>query len=222
MPREKRWDKDKVVELYGRDMGDRIYKIPIIKEGMMDRLIWFHDPQGLYSSKSSYSWLVLKKIGCGLHKIFWRAMWKLKLPSKVLIVLSRVGHDLLPTLSKIDAFSPLTSLICPKCGEADETLIHALRDYPKARDVLVHGGINGRILSPRWLNGIDWLESTMRLLDKPAFECFMMVLWNLWNTRNNLVFKGKKDEPRVVWDRAAQFFQDFQIHNLYLPTMIPR
>lgn len=143
-------------------------------------------------------------------------MWKLKLPPKVRIFLWRVSHNLLPTSSKIAALNPLTSSLCPKCGEADETLTYALCDCPKARNVLVHGGIDGRILSSGWTTGVDWIESMMRLLDKPAFECFVMVFWNIWNARNNMVFKGSMDEPRVVWDR------DFRIYNLYQPALIPK
>lgn len=61
----------------------------------------------------------------------------------------------------------------------------------------------------------------MRFLDKLTLECFVIVLWNIWNARNNLVFKGSMVEPRLVWDRAAQFNHDFRIHNLFQPAMIP-
>lgn len=56
---------------------------------------------------------------------------------------------------------------------------HALRDCPKAREVLTYGEVDGRILRSEWSTGVDWIESIMRLLDKPTFECFVMVLWNI-------------------------------------------
>lgn len=62
----------------------------------------------------------------------------------------------------------------------------------------------------------------MRFLEKPAFECFILVLWNVWNDRNNLLFKGCMDEPKTVWNRAVQFCQDFRIHNLFNAAMCPK
>lgn len=103
-------------------------------------------------------------------------MCKLKLPLKVRIFLWRVGHNLLPTNSKIVALNPTTNPLYPKCGVADETLTHALCDCSKAREVLVHDGIDGRILSSGWMTSTDWIESTIRLLNKSAFECFVLVL----------------------------------------------
>lgn len=40
------------------------------------------------------------------------------------------------------------------------------------------GGIDGRILQFDWKSEIDWLESSMKLVDKQAFECLVTVLWN--------------------------------------------
>lgn len=65
------WDRGKVIELYGFDIGNKICEISIIKEGLVDRMIWFHTPQGVYSMKFGYTWLVLQKAGFGLHRNFW-------------------------------------------------------------------------------------------------------------------------------------------------------
>lgn len=202
------WDKDRVINLYGPVMGNRICELPIVKEGLADRIVWFHDHQGVYSTKSGYSWLSLHKIGYNPHRNFWRILWKLKLPPKVRIFLWRVSHNLLPTNAKIAAINPAFNSLCPKCGVDVETLMHALRDCGKTRDVLTHGGVDGRILSSEWNTGIDWLESVIRFLDKPAFKCFNLVLWNIWNDRNNMLFKGHMDEPKIVWHRAVQFCND--------------
>lgn len=40
----------------------------------------------------------------------------------------------------------------------------------------MHGGIDGRVLNSKWTMGIDWLESTMRLVDRKAFACFILIL----------------------------------------------
>lgn len=111
--------------------------------------------------------------------------------------------------------------LCPHYKNATETIIHALRDCDHAQAILRIGGIDGRILSAEWETGIDWLKSSMRLVDKQAFECLITVLWNSWNARNNLLFRGVLDDPKVVWERDVNFNDEFHLHNLYNEPMIP-
>lgn len=62
----------------------------------------------------------------------------------------------------------------------------------------------------------------MRLLDSKAFECLIMALWNIWNSRNNFVFCNLDEDPKIIWDRAVAFCQEFRLHNLSLPPMLPK
>lgn len=71
------WNKQRVKELYGVDLGNRICNLLIVREDMDDRIIWFHSPSGAYSTKSGYSWLILRKVGYRPHRLFWRLVWKL-------------------------------------------------------------------------------------------------------------------------------------------------
>lgn len=106
--------------------------------------------------------------------------------------------------------------MCLKCGGADETMVHALRDCFKARDTLMHGGIDDRVLNSEWITCIDWLESAMRLMGCKAFECFILILWNIWNFRNNFVFRGMDEDSKIVWEIAANFYKEFRLHFSYL------
>ncbi|KAK5785157.1 hypothetical protein PVK06_039709 [Gossypium arboreum] len=111
-----------VLVLYKEFMVGHIYDIPILPHGPSDKMVWFHNVHGIYTTKSSYSWLLLKSIGGG-----------------------------------------------------DETMIHALRNCPKAGD-LITGGIDNRLLTKEYELCIDWLEDSIRLLDKKAFEDFISTL----------------------------------------------
>ncbi|MBA0849430.1 hypothetical protein Goshw_015967 [Gossypium schwendimanii] len=68
---------------------------------------------------------------------------------------------------------------------------------------------------------IDRLEDSMRTFDKKALEDLFVVLWNIWNSRNNFVFRGK-EEARTFWDRACQLSNYFRIHNLSSQPILPR
>lgn len=170
------WDRSKVLDTYGEVMGDRICDLPLLNEGQDDKRIWYHSHNGIYSTKTGYSWLILKKIGYGPHRCFWRIIWKLKLHPKVRIFLWRVGHNLLPTNVKIKNLKSDHNSSYPRCNSSDETLIHALRDCIKSKVVLMNGGFDDRLLNSDWQEGIDWLEEVTRSLDKKAFECLTMVV----------------------------------------------
>ncbi|KAA3472878.1 Ribonuclease H-like superfamily protein [Gossypium australe] len=140
------WQENRILELFGEFLRDQIYKIPIIHDGQDDHRIWFHNPYGIFSSKSTYSWLILKQIGFGPYRIFWRIIWKLKTLPKICIFCWRLGHDILPTYEKIASIRSDFNSIFPRCGNDKKTLIHALKDCPKARVVLEYGGFNNILL----------------------------------------------------------------------------
>lgn len=87
--------------------------------------------------------------------------------------------------------------------------MHALKDCPKAQTVLSYDGLNRRILNFETTCGIDWLEHAMHFLDKHSFEDFLVVLWNIWNARNNSMFRGIDEDARIIWDRAKTLEGDF-------------
>ncbi|MBA0866181.1 hypothetical protein Goshw_018646 [Gossypium schwendimanii] len=97
----RRWNVNKVKKVYGHDWGDKICNISIGNEEQEDKMIWFHNPHGCFTSKSTYSWLLLKEMGYGPHRYFWKALWKLDTLSKIRVFTWRVGHEILPMSSKI-------------------------------------------------------------------------------------------------------------------------
>ncbi|MBA0624783.1 hypothetical protein Godav_010072 [Gossypium davidsonii] len=121
------------MEIYGDYLGDQIYKIPILHNGPDDYRIWFHSLLGSYSTKSAYSWLTLKHVGFGPHRLFWRLAWKLQILPMIRIFCWRLGHDILPIYEKISSIRREFNNMCPRCGSAKETLIHALKDCPRAK-----------------------------------------------------------------------------------------
>ncbi|MBA0702112.1 hypothetical protein Goari_022061, partial [Gossypium aridum] len=70
---------------------------------------------------------------------------------------------------------------------------------------------------------VDWIEDVARTLDKKAFSDFIMVLWNIWNSRNNRVFRDVEEEAKVIWERVTTTLsQDFLILNLLEKPMLPK
>ncbi|MFQ6620080.1 hypothetical protein Gotur_000771 [Gossypium turneri] len=203
-------------------MGDYICKIPFLPNGPEDLRIWFHNPQGSYSTKSAYSWMTLKKVGYGPHHFFWYLTWKLQTLPKIKIFYWRLGHDILPTYKNISRIQRDFNSMCPICGIERETLIHALRECPSARAVLRHGGLNQKLLEGTYDRCVDWIEDAARVMDKKAMSGFITTLWNIWNSRNSKVFRNMEEDAKVTWNRAAALNRDFRIFNLLDRSMIPK
>ncbi|KAK5802755.1 hypothetical protein PVK06_030374 [Gossypium arboreum] len=141
------WDVNKVKQVYGQDWSLKICDIPIGDVDQEDKIIWFHNIHGCFTSKSAYSWILLKDMGYGPHRFFWRALWKLDTLPKIRVFTWCVGHEVLPTNGKIASIRPGFNKGCPRCGAETETLLHALRDCPTSREVLSIGGWSRSFIS---------------------------------------------------------------------------
>ncbi|MBA0636560.1 hypothetical protein Godav_021867, partial [Gossypium davidsonii] len=49
------WNKERVKELYESYMGDQICNLPLNRNGSNDRMVWFQNPYGYFTSKMAYS-----------------------------------------------------------------------------------------------------------------------------------------------------------------------
>ncbi|KAK5836054.1 hypothetical protein PVK06_011800 [Gossypium arboreum] len=87
----------------------------------------------------------------------------------------RASHDLLPTNVKISSIKQNVGQGCLRCGSGDETTIHALKECPKAYEILSFGGIDGRLLDIEFELCIDWLEVSKCVLDRKRFK---ILLWS--------------------------------------------
>ncbi|KAK5819934.1 hypothetical protein PVK06_024969 [Gossypium arboreum] len=140
---------------------------------------------------------------------------------KINIFSWRIGYNILPTFDNIARIRQGFQNICPRCKDREEMLIHAMKDCQKACEILAAGGLNNRLLTGEYTNCIDWLEDVFHELDKKAAADFLTLLWNSWNDRNNMIFKGKMDEAVTVWERATMLSKDFRIYNMTEPAIIP-
>ncbi|KAK5812335.1 hypothetical protein PVK06_027764 [Gossypium arboreum] len=132
-----------------------------------------------------------------------RLMWKLQTLAKIRIFCWRLRHDILPTYEKIFGICREVNSTYPRCRTEKETLLHALRNCPRVKDVLVYGGLNNMVLEGCNGRCVDWIKDVARSLDKKAFSDFITVLWNIWNSQNNRVFRGVKKEAKVTRDKTA-------------------
>ncbi|MBA0575532.1 hypothetical protein Golob_006879 [Gossypium lobatum] len=65
-----------------------------------------------------------------------------------------------------------------------------MKDCLKARAMLEFSGLNNKFLGGDYSRCIDWIEDIAHELDNKVISDFITVLWNIWNSRNNSIFRG--------------------------------
>lgn len=85
--------------------------------------------------------------------------------------------------------------MCPRCGMASESTLHALRDCVKVRSIwekVLHTANNPSFFTD---SCTDWLCSNLsnhQSHNNRNWDCiFGVTIWHVWRVRNNFVFKGK-------------------------------
>ncbi|KAG8501277.1 hypothetical protein CXB51_003369 [Gossypium anomalum] len=188
------WNKNSVLTLYGESMRDQICKLPILYNSHDDQRIWFYNPNGFFSTKSAYSWLILKQVRYGPHRIFWRIIWKLNTLPKIRIFCWRLGHEILPTYKKIASIRSDFNNTCLRCGNDKEKLINAMKDCPKARAMLEFGGFNNKFLGVEEDAKVTWERAASLVQD---FQIFKLVEAPMLQ-RMKVDKEWKKPAPGVV------------------------
>lgn len=112
-----------------------------------------------------------------------------------------------------------SSDLCPLCKKDPETILHVLRDCPKAKQIW--GSILGQtmLLNFNNLSLYDWLEGNIKeeLYDTLIVgwnERFMSTIWWIWKWRNSFIFReneinlqSKLDFLRSVWSDTEEAFR---------------
>ncbi|KAH1056918.1 hypothetical protein J1N35_034983 [Gossypium stocksii] len=127
----KRWKRERVMELYGKSIGEQICNITIPHNDIKDSLTWIQNPHGFYTSKSAYSWLSLKRIDFGPYRIFRRIIWNLKMLPKIKVFSWRIVHDILPTYDNIARIRQNFSTTSPRCKNNAETFASRFERRPR-------------------------------------------------------------------------------------------
>jgi len=99
-------------------------------EMVEDALIWSHNKNGVYTTKSGYSWLIQSADSTTdtSSNLTWAWIWKLKIPKKFKLLVWLVCHNVVPTLSLLHHRHIAPTATCSRCGESEETVLHCLRD----------------------------------------------------------------------------------------------
>ncbi|XP_030970640.1 uncharacterized protein LOC115991023 [Quercus lobata] len=187
--------------------AEAIYRIPLSRWCVPDKLFWLHNKNGRYLVKSDYHtarylWNELKQDGEGSNpkpgSEIWARIW-------------HACHNILPTLERLRQRRIIENALCPICMQAPETIVHALWECGAAQDVWA--GYPQRALQ-KGLNAqasiLQLVEELMQRLSEDALEAFLVQCWLLWHRRNRVVHGGLLQEPGVLIDQAKSLLAEYK------------
>nr|KYP70286.1 Putative ribonuclease H protein At1g65750 family [Cajanus cajan] len=137
----------------------------------LDHFVWRSDTSGCYTAASGYHFLTPGLAAEG--DAVWKKLWKIMIPEKVKFFLWQCLHLALPT-NQVRADRRLSeSGACSRCSCPQKTILHALRDCPYSREVLMSGGCS-RGWSFSVMDCFQWLKGI--ILHKEAITSITMFL----------------------------------------------
>ncbi|KAK9987987.1 hypothetical protein SO802_028226 [Lithocarpus litseifolius] len=138
-------------ELFLPHDAQAILSIPLSIRKPPDRMVWAFTPKGQFTVNSAYkvalspSQASTSPLGSTSNNqqtsVFWKTLWRLKVPSKFRSFAWRACKNVLPTKSNLHSRKVLDDPTCEACGNSVETIGHALWACDKAQEVWRASGI---------------------------------------------------------------------------------
>ncbi|XP_074352643.1 uncharacterized protein LOC141691787 [Apium graveolens] len=154
MEQENKWDEDILNDICNDRDAKLIKRIPLPAFDKKDSRFWLFDDKGVFTVKSCYRKLL------GEHNtsqgIFWRKLWAIKLPKKVVNFMWRACNSCLPTAVALVTKRVQIDVKCPQCRTGNKDAIHVLFTCSFARYKWVWDKINMSAFG---------VHATMSLLD---------------------------------------------------------
>jgi hypothetical protein len=198
MNNDKKWLTHKIMQLFSHAAAEEILKVPLMSEVSDDCLVWTEEQNGEYSVRTGYKLLMREREDGRRHgtRESWSSLWKIRAPPKAKHLLWRICRDCLPTTVRLrQHYVPCTS-ICQLCEEEVEDEWHVLFGCTASSQSWTAAGLSS-IINSRLLEFTDVKNLIHDICSKENKELagrFAVMVWSLWNNRNNWIWNNEKSE----------------------------
>jgi len=126
-----------------QEVSDYINSVSFrFNDAIEDQIIWPHNKNGVYTTKSGYKWLISQSGAANTSTQSWSWIWSLRVPEKYKFLIWLACSSAVPTLTVLHHHNSVPSPICTRCGTHEETFFHCMRDCRFFRDIWQHVGFN--------------------------------------------------------------------------------
>ncbi|KAK8487261.1 hypothetical protein V6N13_015099 [Hibiscus sabdariffa] len=103
--------------------------------------------------------------------------------------------------------------LCKLCGTGTETIIHALRDCPKVKEVLEMARVPTSVVNATHNSIKEWIMAATDQLLMEGLSKSVALLWNIWNHRNKLVHEEEMQDAREVVNLTTLLQEEYDRAN---------
>ncbi|KAK2635571.1 hypothetical protein Ddye_030363 [Dipteronia dyeriana] len=179
------WNLELVKETFMKEDVDLILSLPCSSSNVIDSFMWHYDKLGTFSMKSAYH------IGCNLasnsslsglnlSNSWWKFLWRIKVSSKVKLLVWRACHNWIPSNVNLAMRGMKVDCSCPFCSTKPESTIHALWFCPTLKKVQTMCSFlrnlkyirNGLVHASNSIHAVDiipWADSSLEDLKRVNF-----------------------------------------------------
>jgi ribonuclease HI len=178
-----------------------------------DCLVWTEEQNGEYSVRTGYKLLMREREDGRRHgtRESWSSLWKIRAPPKAKHLLWRICRDCLPTTVRLrQHYVPCTS-ICQLCEEEVEDEWHVLFGCTASSQSWTAAGLSS-IINSRLLEFTDVKNLIHDICSKENKELagrFAVMVWSLWNNRNNWIWNNEKSEASQLGKQAFSMWKEW-------------
>lgn len=211
------WNIPLVNQIFAPDDAKKIFSTPLSLRMPRDKMCWKWESTGVYSVKTAYHALYeaserdLPSSSNTKDDSLWKEIWQAKIPNSTRNFLWRLAKHILPTRSKLSKKGIHLDQICPLCYAAMESHSHLFMTCNFSRAVMFASSLGGHVPAETDLH--DWLLRWLSCSDDEGAQLFGILLWKIWQCRNEVVFRNSRTDPVSVSAAAWCFLQEFNSAN---------
>jgi ribonuclease HI len=217
VPNMKLWDKEKIESLFSADVAKNILEIPLFDMVEEDKLLWVDNLYGHYSVKSGYK--LMLDISGRMENLAqqedWNCLWKIHAPPKAKHLLWRICRGCLPTRCRLQERHVNCPLSCPTCEQHEEDEWHLLFCCNNSVLASQASGIHHHIAAHIQQHGTakEVIKAICKQEDSSVAGRFAMLVWIIWNNRNNIVWNEASESGRNLGIKSWHLWEEWNSVN---------
>ncbi|XP_019104293.1 uncharacterized protein LOC109134694 [Beta vulgaris subsp. vulgaris] len=196
------WNEEVLIRWFGQQKAKCIQAIHIPSFDCDDEYIWLHSKYGIYTQKSGY-WEIMSRNG---NNYVPTLFWKQNLWPKWKIFYWKLANGALATRVNLRKKKILSEAPCAFCGQEEESDTHLFKDCEISRRIWASSEL-GLINLDKckdsiaiWTRNWIWYFMQNDTPEKDHVQEFVGILWSIWISRNNAIFRSKNNlDPKVVF-----------------------
>ncbi|PRQ18658.1 putative reverse transcriptase zinc-binding domain-containing protein [Rosa chinensis] len=213
------WNLSLLEQIFSEQEREAILKIPLIRTGRPDACIWNYCKNGRYEVKSGY-WLAREEVReASLNHVFaplhyWKHLWKLKVPPKMLHFLWRCSMGFIPCMEALQWKRITQTAQCFRCQQENESPVHATWSCAACVAVFERATFFSSLSSGQYPSFISFFDHAMKTVADEELQLLVILLWMNWHDRNKAYHQESTETSDRIFDNGVRLLAEWNNANI--------